>query len=44
MDLMHVNSDKVLHIVDEVMRLSAAQFVQRRVIAEKVWETITQCW
>ena len=36
-DLMYIESDFVLHLVDEVARFSAAKFVGKLVTTEKVW-------
>ena len=41
---MHIEGDCVIHLVDEITRVSAARFVGKRVTTEKVWEDIRKCW
>ena len=42
MDLTHVESDYVLHLIDETTRFSSFKLVGKRATTQKVWEPIMQ--
>ena len=43
MDIMYINSDPILHIVDEGTKFSAAQFLSS-ISTDSIWKAILQCW